>query len=101
MTALEKPKVIPVDDFIRAELYPGYAQAFGTQPFAAGPVRPFSKADNASYLLRDSLRFSEGMAPASIVLLGNAQAKPEPAARPSFDPVQYALRNVVKVPGAR
>ncbi len=51
MTAQEKPKVIPVDDFIRDELYPGCTQAFGTQP--------------------------------------------------SFDPVQYALRNVVKVPGAR
>ncbi len=53
MTAQEKPKVIPVDDFVRDELYPGYAQAFGTQLFVAGP-----------------------------------------------DPVQYALRNVFKVPGA-
>jgi pyruvate,water dikinase len=29
-----------------------------------------------------------------------ANAKPAPAAQPSFDPVQYALRNVFKVPGA-
>lgn len=100
MTAQEKPKVIPVDDFIRDELYPGYAQAFGTQPFVAGPVRPFSKADNASYWLRDSLHFSEGMVPASIALLDDAQAKPESAAQPSFAAVQYALRNVFKVPGA-
>ncbi len=42
VTAQEKPKGIPVDDFIRDELHPGYAQAFGTQPFTAGPVRPFS-----------------------------------------------------------
>jgi hypothetical protein len=84
VAAQEKPKVIPVDDFIRDELYPGYTQAFGTLPFVAGPVRPFSKADNASYWLR---------APA-------AKAKPESAAQPSFDPVQYALRNVFKVPGA-
>ena len=65
MTAREKPKVIPVDNFVRDELYPGYTQAFGTQPFAVGPVGPFSKADNASYWLRDSLHFSEGMVPAS------------------------------------
>ena len=29
-----------------------------------------------------------------------ANAKPAPAAQPSFDPVQYALRNVFKIPGA-
>jgi hypothetical protein len=68
-----KPKVIPADDFVRDELYLGYSQAFGTQPFVAGPVRPFSKADNASYWLRDSLHFSKGMAPASIALLDDAQ----------------------------
>ena len=73
MAAQEKPKVIPVDNFVRDELYPGYTQAFGTQPFVAGPVRPFSKADNASYWLRDSLHFSEGMVPASIALLDDAQ----------------------------
>jgi hypothetical protein len=87
VAAQEKPKVIPVDDFVRDELYPGYKQAFGTQPFVAGPVRPFSTADNASYWLRDS------PAPA-------ATAEPESAAQPSFDPVQYALRNVFKVPDA-
>ncbi len=100
MTPQQKPKVIPVDDFIRDELYPGYAQAFGTRPFEAGPVRPFSKAGNASYWLRDSLHFSEGMVPASIALLDDAQAKPGSAAQRSFDPVRYAVRNVVKVPGA-
>jgi hypothetical protein len=73
VAAQGKPKVIPVDDFIRDELYPGYTQAFGTQPFVAGPVRPFSKADNASYWLRDSLHFSEEMVPASIALLDDAQ----------------------------
>ena len=61
MTAQEKPKVIPVDNFVRDELYPDYTQAFGTQPFAVGPVGPPSKADNASY----SLHFSEGMVPPS------------------------------------
>jgi pyruvate, water dikinase len=69
----DSPRVFPVDEFIREELYPGYRQAFGSQPFVAGPVRPFSQADNARYWLRDSLHFSEGMVPASIALLDDAQ----------------------------
>jgi hypothetical protein len=69
----DSPRVFPVDDFVREELYPGYKQAFGSQPFVAGPVRPFSPADNARYWLRDSLHFSEGMVPASIATLDDAQ----------------------------
>jgi phosphohistidine swiveling domain-containing protein len=73
MSADQPGKTIPVDDYVRDELYPGYTPAFGSQPFVAGPVRPFSKADNARYWLRDSLHFSEGMVPASIALLDDAQ----------------------------
>jgi phosphohistidine swiveling domain-containing protein len=69
----DEPRVFPVDEFVREELYPGYKQAFGSQPFVAGPVRPFSKADNDRYWLRDSLHFSEGMVPASIATLDDAQ----------------------------
>jgi phosphohistidine swiveling domain-containing protein len=69
----DSPRVFPVDEFVREELYPGYKQAFGSQPFVAGPVRPFSAADNARYWLRDSLHFSEGMVPASIATLDDAQ----------------------------
>jgi phosphohistidine swiveling domain-containing protein len=69
----ESPRVFPVDEFVREELYPGYKQAFGSQPFVAGPVRPFSLADNERYWLRDSLHFSEGMVPASIATLDDAQ----------------------------
>jgi pyruvate,water dikinase len=65
--------VFPVDEFVREELYPGYRQAFGSQPFVAGPVRPFSPRDNERYWLRDSLHFSEGMVPASIATLDDAQ----------------------------
>ncbi len=72
-SAREQPPIVPVDDYVRDELYPGYKPAFGSQPFVAGPVRPFSKADNARYWLRDSLHFSEGMVPASIALLDDAQ----------------------------
>jgi phosphohistidine swiveling domain-containing protein len=69
----DSPHVFPVDEFVREELYPGYRQAFGSQPFVAGPVRPFSLADNERYWLRDSLHFSEGMVPASIATLDDAQ----------------------------
>ena len=69
----DSPRVFPVDEFAREELYPGYKQAFGSQPFVAGPVRPFSLADNERYWLRDSLHFSEGMVPASIATLDDAQ----------------------------
>ena len=69
----DPPRVFPVDDFVKEELYPGYRQAFGSQPFVAGPVRPFSTSDNARYWLRDSLHFSEGMVPASIATLDDAQ----------------------------
>lgn len=65
--------VFPVDEFVREELYPGYKQSFGSQPFVAGPVRPFSLPDNERYWLRDSLHFSEGMVPASIATLDDAQ----------------------------
>lgn len=69
----DSARVFPVDEFVREELYPGYKQAFGSQPYVAGPVRPFSLADNARYWLRDSLHFSEGMVPASIATLDDAQ----------------------------
>ena len=67
------PTVIPVDDYITEEMYPGYAPAFGSQPFVFEPVRPFTKADNRRYWLRDSLHFGRGMAPASIALMDDAQ----------------------------
>ncbi|MGH3278591.1 MAG: PEP-utilizing enzyme [Trebonia sp.] len=69
----DSPRVFPVDEFVREELYPGYKQAFASQPFVAGPVRPFSHRDNERYWLRDSLHFSEGMVPASIATLDDAQ----------------------------
>jgi pyruvate,water dikinase len=73
VSAAEKARVVPVDEFVREELYPGYKQAFGSQPFVAGPLRPFSTADNSRYWLRDSLHFSEGMVPASMAFLDDAQ----------------------------
>lgn len=71
--AADSQRIFPVDDFVKEELYPGYRQPFGSQPFVAGPVRPFSLADNERYWLRDSLHFSEGMVPASIATLDDAQ----------------------------
>lgn len=65
--------VIPVDEFVRDELYPGYTQEFGSQPFVVDPVRPFRKADNEQFWLRDSMHFGSGLVPASIALLEDAQ----------------------------
>src|SRR5215468_9226288 len=73
MSTAENARVVPVDEFVREELYPGYKQAFGSQPFVAGPLRPFSRSDNSRYWLRDSLHFSEGMVPASMAFLDDAQ----------------------------
>ena len=73
MTQVDQPRVVPVDEYVRDELYPGYKQEFGSQPFVAGPVRPFGKGDEKRYWLRDSLHFSEGMVPASIATLDDAQ----------------------------
>ena len=69
----DSQRIFPVDEFVKEELYPGYRQAFGSQPFVAGPGRPVSLADNERYWLRDSLHFSEGMVPASIATLDDAQ----------------------------
>jgi phosphohistidine swiveling domain-containing protein len=71
--AAETTTVVPVDEFVREELYPGYTPAFGTQPFVAEPVRPFQAADNRRFWFRDSLHFGTGMVPASIALLDDAQ----------------------------
>lgn len=65
--------IVPVDEFVREELYPGYTQSFGSQPFVAEPLRPFSAADNARFWFRDSLHFGVGMVPASLALLEDAQ----------------------------
>ena len=67
------PTVVPVDEFAREELYPGYVPRFGSQPFVVDPLRTFSPADNAQYWLKDSLHFGRGMVPGSIALLEDAQ----------------------------
>jgi phosphohistidine swiveling domain-containing protein len=69
----EKATIVPVDEFVRDELYPGYVPSFGSQPFVAEPVRPFTRADNGRFWFRDSLHFGRGMVPGSIALLDDAQ----------------------------
>jgi pyruvate,water dikinase len=73
VTAEAAQTVVPVDEWVREELYPGYKPAFGEWPFVAEPVRPFTPADNERFWFRDSLHFGRGMVPGSIALLDDAQ----------------------------
>ena len=66
-------EVIPVDEYVREELYPGYAPAHGDVPFVAEPVRPFRTEDNGRFWFRDALHFGVGLVPGSIALLDDAQ----------------------------
>jgi pyruvate,water dikinase len=74
MAATADPTIIPVDDYVSEELYPGYKPAFGGDPFVAEPLRPFSKADNKRFWFHDSLHFGLGMVPGSIGLVDDAQS---------------------------
>lgn len=99
----DSPRMFPVDEFVREELHPGYKEAFGSQPYVAGPVRPFSHPDNARYWLRaPGTARAPGDSPASATP-GDSAASDSAAGeagKPAFDPVKYALRNVFKVPGS-
>jgi phosphohistidine swiveling domain-containing protein len=68
-----QPRVIPVDDFAREDLYPGYVPQHGDMPFVEEPVRAFRPEDNARFWFRDTLHFGVGLAPGSIALLDDAQ----------------------------
>lgn len=67
------PQLVPVDPYIRDELYPGYRQEFGRSPFVTEALRPFTAADNERFWFRDSVHFGLGMVPASIALMDDAQ----------------------------
>lgn len=65
--------VVPIDEFVREEMYPGYVPRFGSQPFVTEPVQPFRRGDEHRFWFRDTLHFGTGMVPASIALLDDAQ----------------------------
>ena len=66
--------MFPVDEFVQGRAVPGLPAGVRLASRSwPGAVRPFSPADNERYWLRDSLHFSEGMVPASIATLDDAQ----------------------------
>ena len=65
------PTVIPVDDSITEEMYPGYAPAFGSQPFVFEPVRPFAGGRHGARSV--GRRSRPGFGGAGIVALGSVR----------------------------
>ena len=69
----EPVHVIPLDRFTDHELYPGYEPRLDARPYIAEPLAVFGKHDEHRFWLRDSMHFGEGLTPASIALLEDAQ----------------------------
>lgn len=60
--------IVPVDELVADQLYPGYRQAFASTPFIHEPILPFSKADEQHLWTADSIHFSQGLVPGSVAL---------------------------------
>lgn len=79
MTTTEQPAtdrpatVIPLGEYADADFYPGYEPRLESRPFLAEPLAPFCRADEARFWMRDSQHFAEGITPASMALLEDAQ----------------------------
>jgi pyruvate,water dikinase len=58
--------VVPVDEFVTDELYPGYRQDFGSTPFIIEPLKPFAKEDERHFWALDAIHFGHGLVPASV-----------------------------------
>ncbi|MQA10191.1 MAG: hypothetical protein GEU98_16885 [Pseudonocardiaceae bacterium] len=69
----ESGHVIPIDQFIGREFYPGYEPRLDARPYVAEPLALFGKHDEDRFWLRDTMHFGEGLTPASIALLEDAQ----------------------------
>ncbi len=69
----EPPHLIPIDEYADQDFYPGYSPRLDARPFVAEPLAPFSPRDEHRFWLRDSMHFGEGLTPASIALLEDAQ----------------------------
>ena len=70
---MTEPNVIPLGAYADQEFYPGYQPRLDVRPFIAEPLQPFGRADESRFWLRDSMHFGEGLTPASIALLEDAQ----------------------------
>ncbi|GLZ45855.1 hypothetical protein Acsp06_20400 [Actinomycetospora sp. NBRC 106375] len=65
--------VIPLGEYADADFYPGYEPRLESRPFLAEPLAPFTRADEGRFWMRDSQHFAEGITPASMALLEDAQ----------------------------
>lgn len=65
--------VIPIEQFVGNEFYPGYRPRLDARPYVAEPLAVFDAHDEKRFWLRDSMHFGEGLTPASIALLEDAQ----------------------------
>jgi pyruvate,water dikinase len=66
MSVAAQATLVPVDEFITEELYPGYQQTFESNPFVIEPLKTFSKADESHFWALDAIHFGHGLVPASI-----------------------------------
>ena len=65
--------VIPLGEYADGDFYPGYEPRLESRPFLAEPLAPFTREDESRFWMRDSQHFSEGITPASMGLLEDAQ----------------------------
>ncbi len=65
--------VVPLDAVVEHGFYPGWEPRLDRRPFIAEALKPFDKGDERRFWLRDSMHFGEGLTPASIALLEDAQ----------------------------
>ena len=65
--------VIPLGEYADGDFYPGYEARLESRPFLAEPLAPFTRADEGRFWMRDSQHFAEGITPASMGLLEDAQ----------------------------
>ncbi|MGF1465585.1 MAG: PEP-utilizing enzyme [Sandaracinaceae bacterium] len=60
--------VVPVDEFIKDEWYPGFKPEYGHTPWATEPVKAFSKEDEKRFWFLD-FHWPNGMTPMGIIFL--------------------------------
>jgi pyruvate,water dikinase len=66
MALAAQATIVPVDEFVTDELYPGYRHTLESHPFVIEPLKTFSKADETHFWALDAIHFGHGLVPASI-----------------------------------
>jgi phosphohistidine swiveling domain-containing protein len=65
--------VVSLEKLIGRGFYPGYEPRLDARPHVAEPLAVFGPDDEDRFWLRDSMHFGEGLTPASLALLEDAQ----------------------------